>query len=99
MTQFRLSALAEEDLTAIWVYIGQYNEDLADSLIAQLGERFVMLSAFPNAGRSREDIRPDLRSFAIEKYVIFYRVIPEGVEIIRILHGSRDIEKAFSPEE
>lgn len=96
MAEFRLSALAEDDLTAIWEYVAEYNERSADSLIEKLVKRFVMLSTFQDAGRSRTVLKPGLRSFPVEQYVIFYRIIPEGIEIVRVLHGSRDIEKQFS---
>jgi toxin ParE1/3/4 len=37
-----------------------------------------------------------LRSFAVGRYVIFYLTIPAGVQIVRVLHGARDIEAAFT---
>jgi toxin ParE1/3/4 len=37
-----------------------------------------------------------LRSFAVGRYVIFYLAIPGGVQIVRVLHGARDIEAAFT---
>jgi toxin ParE1/3/4 len=43
-------------------------------------------------GRERTELAPALRSFPIGSYVIFYRPIPDGVEIARILNASRDIE-------
>ena len=46
-------------------------------------------------GRSREELVPKLRSFPVGNYVIFYQPISDGVEIVRVLHGSRDIESLF----
>jgi toxin ParE1/3/4 len=46
-------------------------------------------------GRRREELLPGLRSFPIGNYVVFYREIKDGVDIIRILRGSRDIEAIF----
>jgi toxin ParE1/3/4 len=43
-------------------------------------------------GRERNDIAPGLRSFPVGKYLIFYRLIDEGLEIVRVLHGARNIE-------
>ena len=36
-----------------------------------------------------------MRSFAVERYVIFYFAVPGGVQIVRVLHGARDLEVAF----
>jgi toxin ParE1/3/4 len=33
-----------------------------------------------------------------EKYLIFYRSLPEGIEVVRIIHGARDIERLFGAE-
>ena len=45
--------------------------------------------------RVRDELAEGLRSFAVGRYVIFYRPISEGVEIVRVLHGSRDIDAIF----
>ena len=38
---------------------------------------------------------PDLRSFPMGNYVVFYQQIDGGIDVIRLLHGSRDIEEVF----
>ncbi|MEO0986508.1 MAG: type II toxin-antitoxin system RelE/ParE family toxin [Cyanobacteria bacterium J06639_14] len=94
--EFRLSLTAEQDLTDIWGYVADYDEAPADELIDQLVKRFLMLSNFQDAGRRREELAPGLRSFPVKQYIIFYRVIPEGIEVIRVLHGSRDMDQVFA---
>ena len=37
-----------------------------------------------------------LRSFSVKPYVVFYILIPGGIEILRIIHQARDIEDQFS---
>lgn len=54
-----------------------------------------MLARNPKAGRERPDLAPRLRSFPVARYVLFYRPIDDGVEIVRVLHGSRDIDSIF----
>jgi len=39
-----------------------------------------------------------LRGFPVEKYLIFYRLVKEDIVIVRVLHGSRNIEKIFSEQ-
>ena len=53
---------------------------------------YTTLAENPRIGRSREELAPELRSFPFQDYVIFYRPIDNGVEIVRVLRGSRDIE-------
>ncbi len=95
MNHFRLSQQAEKDLEDIWVYLTQQDELLADKQIAQILNRLPMLSQYPNMGKQREDILVGLRSFPIKPYVIFYNKISDGIEVIRILHQSRDVDAEF----
>lgn len=75
MQNFRLSSAAESDLTDIWTYRAESREAQADELIEQLVKQFTMLATFPKAGRSRPGIKEGLRSFVVERHVIFYRLI------------------------
>jgi toxin ParE1/3/4 len=46
-------------------------------------------------GRARHGLLVNLHSFAVRNYVIFYQPIPDGIEVLRVLHGARDIPRAF----
>jgi len=46
-------------------------------------------------GRSRFDLSPELRGFPVGSHLIFYRPAVDGIEVIRVLHGARDIPKLF----
>jgi toxin ParE1/3/4 len=46
-------------------------------------------------GRERIDIAPLVRSFPVNNYLIFYRLIEEGIEIVRVIHGARNIPNLF----
>jgi toxin ParE1/3/4 len=54
-----------------------------------------MLSRIPEMGRKRFDFADGLRSLAVNNYVIFYRPIADGIQLIRVLHGARDIPALF----
>src|SRR5205814_8265754 len=57
-------------------------------------DAFFYFRAFPEIGRSRvHDLRPGLRSFSIDACVVFYRIKRDETLILRVLHGSRDIEE------
>ena len=49
------------------------------------------LASNPGMGRVRNELMEGIRSFAVGRYVIFYRSIPKGIEIVRVLHGARDV--------
>jgi toxin ParE1/3/4 len=50
-------------------------------------------------GRSREDLRPDLFSFPVGQYVLFYREQPGGIVLVRVIHGRRDLPALFGSTE
>lgn len=49
-------------------------------------------------GRLRQELRPGLRSFPVGNYLILYYPIPEGIAILRIIHGARDLERLLELE-
>ena len=51
---------------------------------------------FPNMGRSYENIKVDLRGVPLDGYVILYRVINGGIEIVRVVSGYRNLESLFT---
>ncbi|MGL6338613.1 MAG: type II toxin-antitoxin system RelE/ParE family toxin, partial [Waterburya sp.] len=53
------------------------------------------LVAFPNSGKSYAEIRPKLRGLSFEGYIIFYRILDDGVEILRVLSGRRNFPDFF----
>lgn len=87
---------AEEDLLQLWVYIAQDNETAANNIFDQIEQKSLLYAENPEIGRTRPEIRSNLRSFVIAPYTVFYQPIDEGIIIIRILHGSRDVRAIFS---
>lgn len=83
---------AEADLAVILKYLDERNSAAAERLAAEIDERCTLLGEFPESGRTREEIGPGVRSSLVQKYVLFYRIKATGVEVLRILHGARDLE-------
>ena len=50
-------------------------------------------------GRARPEFRPDLRSFAMRGYVIFFRYAGQTLEVVNVLHGQRDLDAFFRDDE
>lgn len=83
------TAEAEEDLIDIWTYIAQDNPQAADDLLDEIEAKAVVLAASPYLGAARPDIRPDLRHSVVGRYLILYRIITDGVQVVRVVHGAR----------
>lgn len=95
MKHFRLSSQGQLDLDDIWLFIANDNPDAADRFYDLLLSKFLLLADQPLIGRCREDLHLNLRGFIVGNYIIFYRDTPEHIEIVRVLHGARDIENLF----
>ncbi len=63
----------------------------ADQYVDFLKKRCENLAEFPDMGRDRKELAPDLQSFPIDNYTLFYIAIDEGIDIIRVLNAARDI--------
>src|SRR4051794_36072742 len=86
---------AAADLTEVYEFVAADNYLAAGALVDRLEHQIAALAAQPGMGRSRPELGPRLRSFAVGKYVIFYRPIEDGIEVIRVLHGMQDIDRIF----
>ncbi|MBA4391679.1 MAG: type II toxin-antitoxin system RelE/ParE family toxin [Syntrophus sp. (in: bacteria)] len=83
---------AIKDLAEVWDYIADDSEARADAFIDLLDRKIRALAQRPNMGRAREELGSGLRSFPVDRYVI---AIPKGIEIVRVLHGARDLDAIF----
>lgn len=98
MARIIRSSQSERDALEIWAYIAQDNPTAADRLLGKFDDFFTALSLQPQMGKSVDELSPRLRFIPIGNYLIFYRPLPDGVEIARILHGARDITAEFFGE-
>src|ERR1700688_1643623 len=88
---------AEQDLLAIWDYVArEASPDVADEQLRSLDRACEALAEWPHSGRARDELFRSVRSIAVEAYVVFYRVGNSEIEIIRVLHGRRDVDAIFS---
>src|SRR5947209_5352954 len=83
------------DYEGIWEFIGQSNPPAADATLREFDAKLEFLSNFPYAGRARPELRPRLRSFPVGKYLLFYRPIRAGIELVRVVQGTRDLRQVF----
>ncbi len=91
MKRYRVLKAAERDLDAIFLYWAERASlEAADRLVDAIVERFSLLGEHPEAGRSCPDIALGVRCFPAGRYLIYYRKLRRGVEIVHIFHGARD---------
>ena len=87
-----------DDLIELWDYIAEDSVTRADAFIDDVDAKLHLLAEQPMLGRSREELARGLRSLSFGRYVIFYEAIPDGIAIVRVLHGARDLGPLFEGE-
>ena len=89
MPRLLRSPHARADLIEIWRYVAADSSGAADRLLDEIEQKLEMLSASPRLGPARPDIAEGVRLFPVRRYVILYREVPDGIEVVRIVHGMR----------
>jgi len=96
LARYVLHADAQSDLAQIWLYTRQeWSERQADKYLAEVLDCIDWLADNPLLGRAADDIRPGYRKHLSNAHLIFYIVERTGIEVIRVLHASRDIGEVF----
>lgn len=88
---------AEEDLFDIWRYVLEESESLeiADKLVDSIDDKCQAYANQPEIGQLRPDLSLRVRCFPVGNYVVFYLPLDEGIEVIQVIHGARDIPVQF----
>ncbi len=86
---------AEADLDDLWLFIAQDDPNSANRFIDRIAETCNLLAENPLMGRGRPELAPDLRSFPVGNYIIFYQTLVDGIEIVRIVGAARDLDAIF----
>ena len=95
MRKVRIAGAATSDLRGIWSYVAQSDTESATQLVKEIVKRFALLRDNPFMGRQQHHLLINLRSFPVKGFLIFYQPFEEHVDILRVLHGSRDVERIF----
>ena len=95
MSRVIRSDQAQADLEGIFDYLDSQSTQAADRFAVKFEQSCELHSAHPLIGASAEEYARNLRYFTVWNYAIFYRPVDDGIELIRIIHGARDIPKLF----
>ena len=88
---------ALEDLYSIWQHVAEQSrsEEIADRLIDAIDDTCQSYATQPLMGQARSELADEVRCFPVGKYVVFYLPYSDGIEVIQVIHGARDIPKHF----
>src|SRR5579862_1286482 len=90
-----LKPRARADLDDIWFHVAMENPIAADRLIDRIVTRSQRLADHPKLGSARPEIAPEARALVIGDYLALYRVDGSVAEIVRVIHGARQLKELF----
>lgn len=93
--RLRVTRLAQSDIDQIHDQIAADKPSAAFRWIQSMQKQFKFLAKNPGVGEARDDLRAAMRSFSHGSYVILFRVETDALEIVRVVHGRRDINALF----
>lgn len=97
MPTLNFSPEAIADMEEIGAHIQEENPIAAQQFILKIENTCELIASRPFIGRTRDDLLLDMRSFPVGNYVIFYEKTGDGIAIVRVLHGARDLPALFAP--
>jgi toxin ParE1/3/4 len=86
---------AEEDLLAISEYIAIDSPAAAANWLEKIERTLNLLALHPMVGEDVSHFKPNLRRFCQGNYLLFFAPRADGIDLVRVLHGSRKIEDLF----
>lgn len=94
MNRYVLAEAAKNDLQEIYDFgIHKFGHSQATKYLEGLREYFEALTTNPDTGKQRDEIKVGLYSLPHVSHIIFYRILPDRIRIVRVLHGRSDIPK------
>lgn len=91
MPIIRFAPAAEEEIHAIASYIRDGNPFAAEQWVIELEQKCRNIAEHPRIGHRRDDVLDGLYCFPFGKYLIFYDIASDGIEVVHVIHGARDI--------
>jgi toxin ParE1/3/4 len=95
VSRVQISNRALADLDVVWDFIAEDNIRAADETVQKIRDRCLSYANQPELGERRPEVGSDLRSFSGGRYIIYYHATSEGIEVVRVLHSARDVDRQF----
>lgn len=96
MSIYRLTDEAIQDLDDIVTYLSSFSLNAGNRFLDAFEQKCETLARLPRIGKIYYNLQPDLRGLTIDNHIIFYRIVEDNIEVIRVVSGRRDLEKIFS---
>ena len=97
--RYFINILATQDLREIADYFTAHSIEAGEKFFRKFDDRCEQLINFPKIGRSYAEIRSYLRGLPLDGYIIFYRILGDGIEILRVINARRDLPSIFEDQE
>jgi len=94
---FVISKKAVSDLEEIWFYtFEKWSKQQADRYYNLIFNEINYIRKNVSTGKSMEHVRKGYRATKVKSHLIFYKIVNDTIEIIRILHEQMDIENRLN---
>lgn len=97
MPQVLREHAAEQDLLEIGRFIATQSGSLDTALgfLDRIDEKCQAYSRQPLMGDHRPDLGENIRLFPVDNYVVIYESLPDGILVLMVTRGSRDVPRLF----
>lgn len=95
MTRIERTKQSDEDLEDIGLFVALDNPPKGYTFVDEIVKTYEIIASMPRMGRERRELGRGVRSHPFGQYIIFYQIQGIGIEILRVLHGARDIPSLF----
>lgn len=95
---------AKRDLILQWLwYAENAGTEVADQFLRAAESTLELLAAHPQSGTALSTSHPRLQGIrrfpvaeAFSKILVFYFPLEDGIDLVRVIHGGRDLERLFA---
>ena len=91
MAKLVVAPSARQDLSDIFDYIARDKPIAAAKWVEKIEEKCKLIATTPEFGERRPEYGSQIRSSVVGRYVIFFRPLENGIEVVRVIAGDRDI--------
>ena len=81
MAKLIIAPAAQQDLSDIFDYIARDKPIAAANWVETIEQKCMLIATAPEFGEKRPECGSDIRSSAVGRYVVFYRLVSGGIEV------------------
>jgi toxin ParE1/3/4 len=98
MNRLLITLDGSRDLSEISDYFLAQSVDAGERFVEAFGKKCQYIAQFPYLGRSIREISPNLRGVPLMGYIIFYQIVDDSIEILRVIRGYRNLQDVFNTD-